>query len=291
MPATDTDLAHLITGDTYELLKSELLIRDNTIDAVVTSPPYDGARTYAYDQCVTVDHAQLARLLFRVVKPGGIVAYNIQGPVRNWRKKGAERSTVPLTCVADFQGAGWLFHESGIYGRMGAPGAYTGRFRCDHEFIHFFKKPGAKHYWDKYSISREPLTAPIKGTVYRSRRKDGTINRRVASGYAAKNNLKIHGTVFDMGVVGHETNGVDHPAVMSLRLAKDLVSLLCQPGGTVLDPFSGSGTTAVACLSLTPPRRYVGLDSNEAYQEAAHERLRVVRESLRYPGSDVPQSA
>lgn len=264
---------NVILGDSYEVLLDDELIAEDSIDTVVTSPPYDGARKYKSEEAQNVDHSLIAEGLFRVLKPGGIVAYNIQGPVANWRGLGPERSTIPLRCVGKFLKAGFMYHECGVFYRLGAPGAYTGRFRCDHEFIHFFKKPGDKHYWDKYAISREPVAQPMKG-VAKVRKKDGTFNERSVSGYAVENGVKIHGTVFEYGNVGRDAKGVKHPAVMSIRLARDLVELLCPVGGVVLDPFSGAATTGVACKELG--RNYIGIEMSEDYYEESVRRLESV---------------
>jgi DNA modification methylase len=54
-----------------------------------------------------------------------------------------------------------------------------------------------------------------------------------------------------------------HFATMPTELARRCIAAGCKPGGTVLDPFSGSGTTGAAAASLG--RRYVGIDLNPEY--------------------------
>ncbi len=67
------------------------------------------------------------------------------------------------------------------------------------------------------------------------------------------------------------TRGIKHPAPMPLELAKYLISLSCPPGGEVVDPFCGSGTTLVAAAERG--RRATGIDLNREYLEEAKRRL------------------
>jgi DNA modification methylase len=62
-----------------------------------------------------------------------------------------------------------------------------------------------------------------------------------------------------------------HPTVKPLSLMLWLVKLVCPPGGTVLDPFMGSGTTGVACQALG--RGFVGIEMDEHYHAIAQRRL------------------
>lgn len=66
--------------------------------------------------------------------------------------------------------------------------------------------------------------------------------------------------------------GVKHPAIYPEFVVGELIKLLCPPGGIVLDPFVGSGTTAVVAKKLG--RHYIGIDINHRYIEYAKERVR-----------------
>lgn len=65
--------------------------------------------------------------------------------------------------------------------------------------------------------------------------------------------------------------GSIHPAIYPLFIIKELIKLLSRPGDIVLDPFIGSGTTAIAAKELN--RRYIGIDINKEYCEYARKRL------------------
>jgi len=65
--------------------------------------------------------------------------------------------------------------------------------------------------------------------------------------------------------------GVNHPAMYPVSLVQELILLLSHPGDIVLDPFIGSGSTAVAAKQLD--RRYIGMELNPDYCQIAQERL------------------
>jgi len=68
-----------------------------------------------------------------------------------------------------------------------------------------------------------------------------------------------------------ECSNRDHSAAFPISLPSWFIKLFTQPGDIVLDPFIGSGTTAIAAQRLG--RNYVGIDINEEYCQMATERL------------------
>lgn len=71
--------------------------------------------------------------------------------------------------------------------------------------------------------------------------------------------------------VGSNAKGIDHPAQFPVALVKPLIKTYCPDGGTVLDPFAGSGTTLLAAIDLE--RDYYGFDINPEYCELARQRV------------------
>jgi DNA modification methylase/ParB-like chromosome segregation protein Spo0J len=71
--------------------------------------------------------------------------------------------------------------------------------------------------------------------------------------------------------VSGNAKGIDHPAQFPLALVVPLIKTFCPPGGTVLDPFAGSGTTMVGAAGLE--RNWYGFDINAEYCELARQRL------------------
>ena len=77
-----------------------------------------------------------------------------------------------------------------------------------------------------------------------------------------------------------ESSNRDHSAVFPIGLPTWFIKLFTKPGDTVLDPFIGSGSTAVAALQLG--RHYVGIDTNAEYIELSCQRIRDLQ--IRLPG-------
>jgi len=87
---------------------------------------------------------------------------------------------------------------------------------------------------------------------------------------------KIHGNAFTYAIGGNPTG---HPAVFPEKLALDQVYSWSNEGDTVLDPFMGSGTTAIACIK--EKRHFIGFELNEEYYDAASERIKEEKRQLR----------
>lgn len=81
---------------------------------------------------------------------------------------------------------------------------------------------------------------------------------------------------------------VDHPTQKPLDIIERMVLASCPPGGMVLDPFMGSGTTGVACARHG--RRFIGYEVNPHYCALAHQRIRELENYVPY-SSDLPSFA
>ena len=107
----------------------------------------------------------------------------------------------------------------------------------------------------------------------------GSGNRRT-SGETTKtvtrpiNLMKCRGTVWDYMMAG-DKNPLKrkHPAVFPDKIPFDFIQCFCPPGGVVLDPFLGCGSTAVTAKGLG--RNYIGIDISAEYCALAEERIRV----------------
>jgi site-specific DNA-methyltransferase (adenine-specific) len=240
---------------------------DGGADLVVTSPPYADARTYGMDVSFTdEDYQELARSVWDALVPGGQALINLDAPVRDWTGdgRGSERGMHPWRFMLyAHDEVGFRVPDRLAFGRIGAPGAYTGRFRNDWEPLIWLQKPGGNGHFDKW-----PLTTT---SVYQDgancasvRRSDGSLLVRKPSGRAVGEGVTHRGTLWDYGKTGHGHTGAkdveaaDHPARMPYRFARDVVACFSAPGALVVDPFVGAGTTLVAALELG--RRFVGGD-------------------------------
>lgn len=254
-------LNKIICGDSKEVLKS---IPDNSIDIVVTSPPYDDLRDY---KGFTLDLHSIGEELYRVLKPGGIVAMVIQDATKNFGKTLTSFRTIIDWC----DNIGFKLFECCIYHKYGAEGAWWNkRFRVDHEYMPIFLKGERPQYFNK-----EPLKIPSKHagktlTGGATRKTDGTTEKARP---IKINPMKCRGTVWDYMMAG-DKNPLKrkHPATFPDKIPYDFIQCFCPEDGVVLDPFVGCGSTAVMAKKLG--RKYVGIDISQEYCNLSEERLK-----------------
>lgn len=86
--------------------------------------------------------------------------------------------------------------------------------------------------------------------------------------------IRLRGNKLKRDVIEHSVEsikGIKHPAIYPVKIIEEFLHLLTRPGDVVLDPFIGSGSTAVACKKLA--RHYIGYDINPEYCEYAQNRV------------------
>ncbi len=254
--------------DCLDFLRS---LSDGSVDAVVTSPPYDKIRDYGNNW--TLNLPEVGRSLFRACSDGAIVAMVIQDGTENGAKTG---TTARTTCA--WMDAGWRLWETCIYSKAGRPGAWWNkRFRVDHEFILIFVKGDRPAYFDKV-----PLKIPAKhaGSTWHGtqRRTDGGLS---AVSPKIQADTKCRGTIWRYAGSNTEGNKVkmQHPATFPDALAIDIVRCFAAPESTVLDPFAGSGTTGVACIQTG--RNFIGCEIDAGYAEIARRRCKEAEEAIK----------
>jgi site-specific DNA-methyltransferase (adenine-specific) len=235
----------------------------NSIDLVVTSPPYDEIRDYKgfnYNLHATGEE------LYRILKDGGVAVMVIQDQTKNFGKTLTSFKTIVDWC----ENIGFKLFECVIYRKHGAEGAWWNkRFRVDHEYIPIFLKGEKPQYFNK-----EPLKIPSK---WGGKTLTGGATR-LTNGQTLKarpikiNPLKCRGTVWDYLMCGDKNPlKSKHPATFPDQLPIDFIQCFCPPHGIVLDPFMGSGTTAVAAVKLD--RNFIGFEISKEYCDIAKQRL------------------
>lgn len=244
-------------------------------DLIAFSPPYCDARTYGADVSWTdADYARLGDHVFAALKPGGHALVNVDAPVREWRPGfGTERGFHPWRLMLDWaERVGFRVPDRLVFGRKGIPGDTIGRFQCGWEPLLWFQRPGTETYLDKRSIA----SRTVKRQVPRTKRiANGTLVKMKAS----ISDIELPDTLWNLGAVGRgctgspEIEAEDHPARWPYRLARDIVLCFSPPGGLVVDPFVGAGTTGKAAIDNG--RRFIGGDlyfnpKGEPWASVAH---------------------
>jgi len=231
---------------------------DECIDLVVTSPPYDGLRTY---NGYCFDFEGLAKGLYRVMKQGGVVVWIVNDATVN----GSETGT-SFRQALYFMDCGFKLHDTMIWAKDG--GGALGSNRCytqNFEYMFILSKGTPKAYnliCDKKNLS----FGQDKSGVGR-RNPDGTLKiekRKEASAYSKRNNWWLV-------VPGTEEGSSFHPAVFPEKLVRDHIWTWSNEGDLVYDPFMGSGTTAKMAHHLK--RNYIGSEISSEYVEKARKRV------------------
>jgi site-specific DNA-methyltransferase (adenine-specific) len=251
----------VIVGDCVEVMKK---FEANSIDLVVTSPPYDNIRDY---KGFSLDLHQTGIQIHRVLKEGGIAVVVLQDQTINFGKTLTTFRTIVDWC----DNIGFKLWETVIYKKHGAEGAWwKHRFRVDHEYIPIFLKGKKPNYFNK-----EPIKVPSKwaGVTMTGGGTRLTNGKTIKTKKITINPTKCRGTIWDYTTCGDGSRlKHQHPATFPDKLPYDFIQVFCPPEGIVLDPFCGSGTTLVAAKKLG--RKYIGIDIAEDYCNIAEQRLK-----------------
>ena len=171
---------------------------------------------------------------------------------------------IPWRVAFALQDDGWILRNAIVWNKPNAmPESVTDRLSGRYEMVFMLsKKP---RYWFDLDPIREPHLTPIGGA-----RPSGTYNegagrndgdRQGSGGFNSRNDVgRNPGDVWNINT---QPFSAAHFAVMPRELAQRCILAGCKPGGTVLDPFSGSGTTGLAAQRLG--RKYLGIDLNPEY--------------------------
>ena len=167
---------------------------------------------------------------------------------------------VPWRVALALQDDGWILRSDVIWWKAsGMPESITDRPSRRHEHVFLLAK--APRYWFDLDPIREPHAETTVAAASRKRIPYAAPGQRP--------NTKTRGmhesgaNPGDVWSVATQPFSEAHFAVMPLTLAERCVTTACKPGGVVLDPFSGSGTTGLAAAKHG--RKYVGIDLNADY--------------------------
>ena len=243
------------------------LLPNECVDLTVTSPPYDNLRTYnGYIEQWSFEKFQaIAKELYRVTKQGGVVVWIVADATIN----GSETGT-SFRQALYFKEVGFNLHDTMIWSKPSftAVGALKTRYAQTFEYMFVFSKGKIKTF----------NALKDRKTTSRSKDKHGMIRQKDGSFRPMSNRGKQYGefgiryNVWDMPPVMSNIERTGHPAQFPEQLAKDHILSWSNEGDVVLDPFMGSGTTAIACINTN--RNYIGFEIDKHYCDIANERIR-----------------
>jgi DNA modification methylase len=246
-------------ADCTELLKR---FEDESVDLVVTSPPYDNLRNYKGFKFPFED---IASELTRVIKPGGVIVW----VVNDATIEGSESGT-SFRQALHFRGLGLNIHDTMIFRKRNpVPQIYRKRYTNEFEYMFVFSK-GLVETHNPMMVECLHAGLELGTTTYKNYSKNDQVRSKIAN---PVKDTKLKGNVWEY-VVGknkEDQEAKEHPAPFPCELARDHILSWSNEGDVVLDPMCGSGTTCKVAAQLN--RRFIGIDISEQYVQLAKSRM------------------
>ncbi|WP_162834259.1 DNA-methyltransferase [Amycolatopsis circi] len=305
-----------------------LPLPDESVDLVVTSPPYFGLRSYRdggehYTGQLGAEASpsefvdaliECTREMVRVLKPNGSVFINLgdkysgaQGQTQTgingrrhvsdsaatWRQTDPRRTGIPnkslmlmperyrIRCVDEL---GLIARAVIVWAKPNSlPESVTDRVRRSHEdWVHLTKQP---RYYSAIDDIREPASGYARPNGAGREPRGGQKARKMLDTVNPRG--RVPGSVWEIPTQPFNAPaslGVDHYAAFPMEWPRRLITGWCPPGGTVLDPFGGTGTTALVAAMLG--RRGLSVDLSADYCRLATWRANDPKERARAAGTD-----
>lgn len=261
-------MTSLIQGNSLEAMKG---MKSNSVDLIVTSPPYADRRKNTYGGVTAEKYCAwfmpFASEMRRVLKETGSLFLNIKPHT----KDGERELYVFELVIAMKRQAGFRFVDEFSWTRLGVPGKFKGRFKNAFEPVYHFSKTG------EYTFNPMAVASPAKEVSLARYKRKACGNSQNGSGFGGMRKeitatMALPSNVLNIPQKSNQhTAQKKHPAVFPVELSDFFVKAFSDEGGVVLDPFMGSGTVGVSCKKLN--RKFIGIDSMPEYVELAKERI------------------
>ncbi|HLF45370.1 MAG TPA: site-specific DNA-methyltransferase [Chitinophagaceae bacterium] len=270
----------LLFGDSKKMLKT---LSDNSVDLIVTSPPYADQRKGTYGGIHPDKYVEwilpITKELFRVLKPTGTFILNIKEKVLN-----SERSTYVMELILEMRKQGWLWTEEFIWHKKNCyPGKWPNRFRDAWERLLQFNKD------KKFNMYQDQVMVPM-GNWAKTRLKNLSNtdkirdNSKVGSGFGKNiSNWLTRDKAYPTNVLhlATECNNKNHSAAFPEELPEWFIKLFTKENDLVLDPFMGSGTTILVANRMK--RHSVGIEIVREYYDMVKMQIQPVELYLMEP--------
>ena len=271
----DNDVT-LFKGDCLKLLKT---INSESVDIVITSPPYCIGKAYEdpKDDITTFigQHKKIFLDVYRVLKKGGSICWQVGYHISNssvlpldyyvYNIFTEQNSTLPIPLIL----------RNRVIWTFGHGLNSTQRFSGRHEMLLWFTK-GNGYSFDLDSI-RIPQKYPGK-KAYKGPNKGN---------YSGNPFGKNPSDVWDIpNVKAQHVEKTEHPCQFPVALSQRLIKALTRLGGLVLDPYMGSGTSGVA--AIIEQRRFIGVEIKKNYYDIARDRINEAIQGNAKIRADIP---
>jgi len=270
----------IFLGDSRVILQG---IPENSVDLIVTSPPYADQRKTTYGGIHPDKYVEwflpISKELLRVLKPTGTFILNIKEKVLD-----GERSTYVMELIIAMRKQGWLWTEEFIWHKKNSfPGKWPNRFRDSWErLLQFNKAKNFNMYQDEVKVpigewAKDRLKNLSDTDKKRDNAKNGSGFGKNVSNWLGKE--KVYPT--NVLHLATECNNKNHSAAFPEELPEWFIKLFTKQNDTVLDPFMGSGTTLF--VSKRMRRHSIGIDITAEYFEMVQSKIQPVELFLLEP--------
>ncbi|MWV24120.1 site-specific DNA-methyltransferase [Methylobacterium sp. 2A] len=263
----------VLHGDGQKLLAE---LPKASIDLFFTSPPYADARAYSriHPDRYVEWFLPFAREMFEAAKPTGSLIINIKNRVAKDGSLKGQRHPYVYQLVLALQNIGWRWIETYIWAKPNAvPGRFGPRTKDSFEYVYHFARD-LKPFFDLAAV-RVPYKAD-KAEI--ARRRLDTLGRRNTEAGFGRDRTKTYllggadpGNVVTVPQTYNQHRGVAHTAAMPEGLAEFFIKAASPPGGIVVDPFAGSGTTIT--VARRHGRQAFGFEIHDEFVQVARRRI------------------
>ncbi len=284
----------IYSGDSAQVLKNVNRFPSKSVDLIVTSPPYADKRKNSYGGIHPKKYVKwflpIAKELFRILKDDGSFILNIKE-----HPKDGERGVYTLELILELRKQGWFWIEEYCWFKKNSfPGKWPNRFRDSWErCYHLTKKKKFKMYQDAVKVpigewADKRFKSMSENDFKRYISKNNTHIGRKVSNWLKKRKVFPHNVlVFEEEHRLYKSNVIEsatdhshksHSAIFPIELPVWFIRLFSQEGDVVLDPFLGSGSTAVA--ALLQKRNYLGVEIMPEYVTEARTNVQKVKTEI-----------
>jgi len=251
-------------GNNLDLLPQ---LDDESVDCIITSPPYDDLRTYENTNTWNFDvFKQVANELKRVLKKGGVIVWVVNDQTINGSETGSS-----FRQALYFQEIGLNIHDTMIWDKLGFSqvGAIDIRYPQVFDYMFIFSKGKPKTFNALRDRSNKRNGTIMHGT---QRQKDGSLKKLWSYG----NEIGEKGIRFNLWPIFPKDNN-GHPALFPEELVEGHILTWTNENDIVLDPFMGSGTTCI--VAKNNKRQFIGFEIVEKYYNIAKDRLNYIKKN------------
>lgn len=286
--------SNIFNDDCSELLANQEIFPDDSVNLIVTSPPYAEKRKSTYGGIHTEKYVEwflpIAEQLKRILASDGSFILNIKEHPKN-----GERETYVLELILALKKQGWFWIEEYCWYKKNAfPGKWPNRFRDSWErCLHFAKKKNFQMFQDAVKVpigdwSEKRFKSMTEDDFVRRISKNNSHLGRNVSNWLSRKKVYPHNVlIFEEETRLFRSNVIEtavsatvknHSAVFPVELPSWFIRVFTKEDDVVLDPFLGSGTTAVA--ATLHKRRYLGIELKKDFFDDASANIAEANELL-----------